>query len=111
MGNKYGNRKTTMYNITFSSAAEAERYLALKDMAESGDISDLVLQPEFEILPSCNCQGKSYKTTRYIADFGYTQDGKQVVEDVKGYATEAFKIKAKMFRYRYPDIDFRVIEA
>ncbi|MBN1430472.1 MAG: DUF1064 domain-containing protein [Anaerolineae bacterium] len=108
---KYGNRKTRLYEIVFDSAAEAQRYLVLKDMAESGEIADLVLQPEFEILPSFNCQGKSYKTTRYIADFGYTQDGQQVVEDVKGYATEAFKIKAKLFRYRYPDIELKVIKA
>ena len=108
---KYGNRRTKLYDITFASAAEAERYLALKDMAERGEITALELQPEFEILPSFSAGGEHYRCIKYRADFGYTKDGAQVVEDVKGFATEAFKIKAKLFRYRYPDIDFRVIEA
>jgi len=110
---KYHNSRPTVSEIVFDSAAEAERYLALKDMAKCGEITDLVLQPAYEVLPSFSCQGKHHHSITYRPDFGYTESstGKRVVEDVKGFATDVFKIKAKMFRYRYPDIELRVIEA
>ena len=111
MNNKYGNRKTKLYDVVFDSAAEAERYLALKDMAERGEITDLVLQPEFEILPSFSCRGDNYRSINYRPDFGYTENGVHVVEDVKGFATDVFLMKAKLFRYRYPDIELRIVEA
>jgi len=108
---KYGNRKTQVFGITFDSKAEALRYMELIDMRNDGAISELEIQPEFEILPSFDLRGKHYRTTKYIADFSYIENGVLVVEDVKGFETEAFKIKAKLFRYRYPEIELRVIEA
>lgn len=35
----------------------------------------------------------------YIADFVYTENGKKVVEDVKGCRTEVYKLKKKMVLY------------
>jgi hypothetical protein len=32
----------------------------------------------------------------YIADFVYQEDGKLVVEDVKGHRTEVYKLKKKL---------------
>lgn len=38
----------------------------------------------------------------YVADFVYTtRDGKLVVEDAKGFRTEAYKIKKKLMLWRY----------
>lgn len=38
--------------------------------------------------------------------------GKTVVEDVKSPATQTqvFKLKHKLFEYRYPDLELRIIE-
>ncbi len=110
---KYGNRKVvTATGLKFDSAAEFNRFVVLDDKQAYGEISDLKLQPEFEILPSFSYLGKEhYRAIKYRADFSYTENGRMVVEDVKGFATEAFKIKAKLFRYRYPEIELRVIEA
>ncbi len=33
-----------------------------------------------------------------------------VVEDVKGMETKEFKLKKKMFEYKFPDVDFRLIK-
>lgn len=110
---KYKNRKTRMYDVVFDSAAEAERYLALKDMQERGEITSLVLQPEYVILPSFSSRGEHIRSVKYRADFGYIEGDRQVVEDVKGgkaTQTPLFCLKAKLFRYRYPDIELRVIE-
>ena len=35
----------------------------------------------------------------YKADFVYFKDGKEVVEDVKGYTTEDYILRRKMMRY------------
>jgi hypothetical protein len=42
---------------------------------------------------------------RHIPDVG-----KMVVEDVKGMETKEFKLKKKIFEYKYPNIDFRLIK-
>ena len=34
-----------------------------------------------------------------MADFVYYQDGKMVVEDTKGFKTDAYIIKRKLMRY------------
>lgn len=63
------------------------------------------------------------KAVTYIADFVYTTcephpDGgvrinkkisKEVVEDVKGMRTPVYIIKRKLFRWRYPDYEFREV--
>lgn len=35
----------------------------------------------------------------YVAEFVYYQDGKMVVEDTKGFKTDAYIIKRKLMRY------------
>ena len=108
--NKYKNKKTTIDNITFDSKNESNRYLELKILLKSGLIKDLVLQPAFELQPKFKYQGKTERSITYKADFQYTEDGKTVVEDVKGFETKDFIIKRKLFLNKYGnDIDFRII--
>ena len=55
--------------------------------------------------------GKTYRKIEYIADFLVTfKNGEQVVYDVKGYATPVFQIKQKLFRFKYPELDLRIIK-
>jgi hypothetical protein len=37
----------------------------------------------------------------YIADFVYTEDGKRIVEDSKGFKTKDFIIKRKLMLYMH----------
>ena len=74
----------------FASKKEAMRYKELKFLLQEQRISDLVLQPKFPI----EVCGK--KICTYIADFIYNEDGKQVVEDVKGVKTSVYRIKKKL---------------
>jgi hypothetical protein len=87
---KYGNRLTTVFGIEFDSMREAQRYLVLRADLETGAISNLRLQVPFE----CVVNGK--RVCKYIADFVYTRDGKQVVEDVKGMRTSVYRLKKKL---------------
>lgn len=106
---KYGNKKTVIDGITFDSKKESERYLMLKDMLKNKEIEDLQLQPKFLLQDSFKYNGKTEKKIYYIADFSYKREGKLVVEDVKGKKTDVYKIKRKLFLYKYTDIDFREV--
>ena len=98
-GSKYHAKKTTIDGIEFDSAKEAKRYAKLSDMERAGEIQELRLQVPFEILPSFECDGVKYRGMKYIADFVYYRDGKQVVEDTKGWKTAEYRMKKKLMAY------------
>lgn len=110
--NKYNASKTVVDGIKFDSRAEARRYRELKLLQRAGEIKDLELQPSFLLIEKFKCKGKSYRDTRYVADFAYIEvkTGLQVIEDVKGVETEVFRLKKKLFLKRYGNLyDFRVV--
>ena len=92
---KYLNKTAVVDGIKFDSKREARRYGQLKLLARTGQITDLRLQVPFILAPSV----KYAKATRakpalkYTADFVYTADGRQVVEDAKGVKTEAYVVR------------------
>ena len=102
---KYNSRKTVINDITFDSKKEAKRYVELKKKQDEGKITDLRLQVPFELVPSFTIEidGKKRKrrNIRYIADFTYYENGQKVVEDVKGRKTEIYKLKKKLFEYKF----------
>lgn len=95
---KYGNRKTMVDGITFDSLAEAKRYSLLKVLERAGQITDLQRQVKFELAPPVRLGGRGRPALRYFADFVYLQDGERVVEDVKGKATEGYRIKRHLMK-------------
>ena len=102
---KYNSRKTVIDDITFDSKKEAKRYVELKKKQDEGEITDLRLQVPFELVPSFTIEidGKKRKrrNIRYIADFVYYKDGQKIVEDVKGRKTDIYKLKKKLFEYKF----------
>jgi len=85
----------TYDGIVFDSKKEMKRYCELKFMEAAGAISSLKLQPKYRIvmnLCDCGC---------YIADFSYVEDGKFIVEDVKGVKTPVYKLKKKLVEASY----------
>jgi hypothetical protein len=106
---KYGNAKKVTDGIQFDSRAEAIRYQRLKFLQNSGQISNLMLQPVYILQASFKHQGRTIQAIKYIADFQYEANGKLVVEDVKGVQTAEFRLKMKLLLHQYPDIDFRII--
>lgn len=99
--NKYRNVKVIIDDIEFDSTKEADRYAGLKFMERAGIIQDLQLQVKFELYPTHKSEGVTIRGKSYIADFVYTKDGEQVVEDVKGFRTKEYKRKKKMMLERY----------
>lgn len=120
---KYNNKKITVDGIEFDSKKEAKRYGELILLQNAGKIADLELQKEYVLLPAQyvnirTSDGKVKKkcverAVKYVADFVYKQDGKTVVEDVKGYRNPSsagyakFVLKRKMMFFFH---NVRVIE-
>lgn len=106
MGSKYRAKKVTIDGITFDSKKEARRYQVLKMLERTGQIKDLKLQVPYELQPSFKYDGKTVRAIKYVADFEYIMRGKngnavKVVEDTKGYKTEVYLLKKKMFLFKY----------
>lgn len=90
-----------MDGIAFDSKREADRYLVLKGMEGDGLIEDLRRQVRYELVPAFDVDGRHYRPVYYVADFVYVEDGKEIVEDVKGMRTDVYKLKSKLFARRY----------
>lgn len=100
---KYGNRKVEIDGHTFDSKAEARYYSELKLREKAGEILFFKLQPRYRLQHSFEKDGKKHRAIDYIADFEiHHQDGSIEVVDVKGYKTEVFKIKQKLFNKKFP---------
>lgn len=101
--NKYKNKKVIYDGIKFDSNREMAYYIKLKMLEEKGIIKDLELQKSFELQPSFKLNGKTHKKITYRADFSYVsvQDNKIHIVDTKGFRTEVYKLKKKMFAYKY----------
>lgn len=123
MGKIY-HKRTEIDGIVFDSQTEAEYYEYLKEEFRMKRVrkfemqQEFILQDKFLIVngerieeshkdfkklqkanPGCTTQA-----IKYIADFVvHYADGTVKVIDVKGQKTVDFKIKEKMFNYRYPE--------
>ncbi|VFB17214.1 Protein of uncharacterised function (DUF1064) [Urinicoccus massiliensis] len=100
---KYKAKKAIVDGITFDSKKEAGRYQELKLLERAGAIKDLSLQPNFLLQDKFKYKGKTERKIEYIADFQYyvVKDKRWVIEDVKGYKTDVYKLKRKLFLKQY----------
>lgn len=121
---KYGNKKIVIDGITFDSTKEGKRYLVLKQAERDGLISELTLQPRWELLPAKKeryvkhlktkdkiCERTVMLPIHYTADFSYVKDGLLVVEDVKSspkLLSRDVPLRLKMMKY-FHDIDVRLV--
>lgn len=108
--NKYRNKKVIVDEKEFDSKREGNRYKELKLLERAGEIKDLELQPRFLLQDSFKKNGRTFRKIEYVADFKYIENGKTIVEDVKGIQTDVFKLKHKIFEKVYPDLELRIIK-
>jgi len=81
--------------FTFDSRREANRYLELKLLERSGEISNLELQPRYDLIVN----GKNCGF--YKADFRYQEGEKTITEDAKGMKTAVYSLKKKLVKAIY----------
>lgn len=112
---KYLNKKFVADGITFDSTKEGKAYLRLKDMQERGVISDLQLQPRWELQPKLTekyvkhlktkdkeCERTVLLPITYTADFKFKWHGQDIILDVKASKSmlpKEYVLKKKMMRY------------
>lgn len=106
MQNKYRNKPTIVDNQRFASKREAERYKHLKLLLQSGEISQLELQPVYPIIIN------EKFICKYLADFRYlvVATGEQTTEDVKSAVTAknpVYRLKKKLVEALY---DITIVE-
>ena len=100
--NKYHNKKTEYDGILFDSRKECKYYQYLKDLESAGEISNLQLQKKYVLQDKYRINGKAIREISYICDFYYIDsEGKERVVDVKGVKTPEYKIKKKLFMFKY----------
>lgn len=108
---KYNAIPTVLDGIRFASKGEAHHYAELRLRERAGEISNLTLQPSFVLQEKfTDASGVKHRAIKYVGDFKYLENGRTVVEDFKGVETPAFKIKSKLFRALYRDIELRVVK-
>lgn len=102
----------------YDSTKEFQRHKELELLQKSGKISELEWQATILISEAfVDKDGKKHLPITYKADFKYIEDGKTVVEDVKGIdkltgkvqATEAFRLKWKLMQAKYNTWEFRIV--
>ena len=116
---KWHNKPVTYDGIKFDSTKEGNYYLYLKQLQETGIISNLQMQVPYEVIPPVYVEEVKHlktkdktvkrciqKAAHYRADFVYvvTATGEKEVVDVKGKTaplTEGFKLKQKLMLYRH----------
>lgn len=103
--NKYGAVRVVDDNITFSSKLEHRRYCDLKRLQAAKKIEGLIVHPKFKAI----INGELVCTI--ILDFQYTdlETGKLVYEDTKGAIPPISRLKFKLLKALYPDVDLRLI--
>ena len=112
-GGKYHAEPCIIGGMRFASKKEARRWAELYAMEQRGEISNLRTQVKFVLVPTQRepdvigpkggiTPGKVLeKEAAYIADFVYTENGVEIVEDSKGFRTDVYRLKRKLMRYFY----------
>ena len=99
---KYHNKKVEYNGMKFDSRKEYAYYTKLKLLEQVGEISALKRQVPFLLLETVKLNDKTYRQTKYIADFTYLdKNGKLHVIDVKGVKTQVYQLKKKLMAWKY----------
>ena len=111
MKRKYGNTKTEIDGYIFDSKREASYYRELKYRKMAGEITEIKLQPVYELQPKFKHGKNILRPITYIADFEIIlKNGKRQAIDVKGFKTRDYMLKKKLFMFIYPEIEFLEIK-
>lgn len=96
---KYNNHRIQTVHGWFDSKGELQRWLFLLDAERLGTIKNLRRQVEYPI------EINGVLVCTYVADYVYDivrpYPVDEVVEDFKGFVTDVFKLKAKLFPIIY----------
>ena len=114
MRHKYRAKPTVcIHGHKHASKREAARCVELHMLQQAGEIADLEVEPQFWfVINGQQLKHQNGRRAGYKPDFGYTERGSDVVEDIKSDATitEAFTLRATLFRALFPAVELRVVK-
>lgn len=103
--NKLNNVKIMIDDHVFPSILESKFYIYLKKNQKELNIKEFNIQVTFELQPKFKKGNKVIRAITYTPDFEITyKTGSKLYVDTKGKMTEEFKLKQKMFNYKYPEL-------
>jgi len=102
---KYHAEGCVVDGIRFPSRKQARRYEELKLLVRAGTIKDLQID---NLQTTFRLEVNGQLICRYRADATYQENGQLVVEDTKGFRTEAYQLKRKLMRACH-DIEIREV--
>jgi hypothetical protein len=95
----------TYNGVVYHSKAEAKRAFELDCMKAARQITGWKRQRGFPLLVN------GVFICTYYADFQVWGETTDWAEEIKGHETEVYKLKLKLFRALYPDVELRIIKA
>lgn len=108
---RYTSYKPVIDGIKFDSLMEGQYYVYLKERLLKKEITNLTLQPSYTLQEAFTKNGKRFRPIIYIADFKYKdKEGNWIIVDVKGKETVEFKLKQKLFEFKFPELALSVIQ-
>ncbi len=111
---KYRNEKAEADGILFDSKAERDYYLLyILPLMQKKKIENVKVHPTYLLQEGFTKYGHKIRKITYKADFEFSiksgRKWKKVVVDVKGYQTTVVKLKRKLFDFKYPDVELKVV--
>lgn len=102
---KYNNRQVKDDGITFASKLEHRRYCELKLLQQANKIEGLQVHPRFAAIIN------GVKVCSIVLDFQYFDKVTQslIYEDTKGFIPPISRLKFKLLKALFPEVDLRLI--
>lgn len=97
---KYGNKKASRDGLKFDSEKEANYYDDLVTLLRAKQILGFYRQARFPVGGG----------REYLCDFVVWYIDRTEIIDIKGFETEIFKIKADLFKEKYPGLELKIIK-
>ena len=108
--NSYGSITIKIRDRKFDGR-KANRYRELLLKEQGSEIMNLELFPEFVLNDSHDsAHGRDMPGVKFLGDFGYDENGRQVVEKIKpspGKKYRSYEMQKRLFLRRYPRISLK----
>ena len=107
---RYTTYKPILDGNEFDSLMEGRYYIHLLKLKKEGTVKSFEMQFPYELQEKFTKNGKTYRAISYVADFVVVYNDCTEVVDTKGKETVEFKIKKKLFEYKYPELHLKIIQ-
>jgi hypothetical protein len=100
---KYKNKKCKYKGRIYHSKREAGDAMWLQDLLDAGKIKEI--HPQYKIPLDVNGQ---HIANHYVDFYIVLADNRQKFVETKGFYTEVYRLKLKLLRALYPNMDYLI---